>query len=84
MVPDLIKHDLHGIYLEMDPEADAVMLNDLAEPGNLRYKKLIETSQHPSEKLITWQDSINLNMKEHLGLIKGSQVSINKVLEQFA
>jgi glycosyltransferase involved in cell wall biosynthesis len=83
MVPDLIKHDTHGIYLEMEPEADAIMLNDLAKPGNLRYKKLFESSQRPSESLITWQDSVNLNMKEYLGLIKGSQASINKVLEQF-
>ena len=84
MVPDLIKHDVHGVYLEMEPETDAIMLNELAEPESPRYKKLFASSQQPSENLITWQDSINFNMKEYLDLIKGSQASINKVLELFA
>jgi glycosyltransferase involved in cell wall biosynthesis len=84
MVPDLIDHETHGIYLKMDPEVDAVMLNELAEPGNPRYKKLFESSQNPSKNLISWQDSINLNMKIHMSLIKENQTSINKVLELFA
>ena len=84
MVPDLIENDRHGIYLTMDPDADAVTLNDLAEPSNSRYKKLLESSQHPSENLITWKESINLNMKEHLSLIKENQVSIIKAFELFS
>ncbi|EPA92493.1 hypothetical protein PG5_65360 [Pseudomonas sp. G5(2012)] len=68
----------------MDPSVDAAMLNDLSEPGNSRYKDLLESSRQPSENLITWEESINLNMKEHLSLIKENQVSINKVLELFA
>lgn len=84
MVPDLIDHETHGIYLKMDPEADAVMLNELAEPGSPRYKKLFESSQNPSKNIISWQDSINLNMKIHMSLIKENQTSINKVLELFA
>ncbi len=84
MVPDLIENDKHGIYLTMDPSVDAAMLNDLSEPGNSRYKDLLESSRQPSENLITWEESINLNMKEHLSLIKENQVSINKVLELFA
>ncbi|KPG98572.1 hypothetical protein AEQ67_14670 [Pseudomonas sp. RIT-PI-q] len=84
MVPDLIEHEKHGIYLEMDPHLDAIMLNELATPNNARYKTLFESSQHPSPNLITWQDSVSLNMKEHLKLLKGKQASINKVLELFA
>ncbi|WP_237886686.1 glycosyltransferase family 4 protein [Pseudomonas sp. PGPR40] len=84
MVPDLIEHEKHGIYLKMDPNADAMMLNDLATPNSPRYKKLVESCQYPSSNLITWQDSINLNMKQHLDVLKRSQASISKILESFA
>jgi glycosyltransferase involved in cell wall biosynthesis len=84
MVPDLIEDEKHGIYLEMDPNIDADMLNDLAKPHNARYARLLEQCQSPSQNLITWQQSIDLNMKQYLQILKGSQASLNKALESYA
>lgn len=84
MVPDLIETEKHGIYLEMDPNTDAVMLNELAEPNNARYAQLVEHCKTPSQNLITWQQSIDLNMKQYLKILQGSQALLNKALESFA
>jgi len=84
MVPDLIENGRHGIYLTMDPEKDAKTINSLARNDRKVYSNLLRSSQTASPNLITWQDSILQNMKQHVSLLKGKQVSITKALEAFA
>lgn len=84
MVPDLIIDGLHGIYLSMNPDADAERLNALATPGNPEYKKLRLNSSQPNPRIITWEASISLNLKQHLRLINARHVSIRQALEAYA
>ncbi|WP_095143177.1 MULTISPECIES: glycosyltransferase family 4 protein [unclassified Pseudomonas] len=84
MVPDLIENGRHGIYLTMDPATDANTINSLASNEGNAYSRMFHSCQSPSQNLITWQDSILMNMKQHLKLLKGNQVSINKALDAIA
>ncbi|WKL51677.1 glycosyltransferase family 4 protein [Pseudomonas kielensis] len=84
MVPDLIENGRHGIYLTMDPAEDAKTINRLASNENNIYSNMLHSSQTPSQNLITWQDSIIMNMKQHVNLLKGKQDSIIKAMEAFA
>jgi len=84
MVPDLIDNGIHGLYLTMEPSTDAKTLNKLASPDDQFYNELLKTSQCANSNLITWKESITLNMKQHIRLIKGSQESINQALESVA
>lgn len=84
MVPDLVENGRHGIYLTMDPTADAITINALAKHGNETYSEILLASQIPGPNIITWQDSILLNTKQHFNLLKEKQVSINNALDAMA
>lgn len=84
MVPDLVENGQHGMYLTMDPSIDAETINSLASDEKNLYSELFNSSQTPSQNIITWEDSILGNLKQHLNVLKGNQVSITKALDAIA
>ncbi len=84
MVPDLIENDRHGIHLKMCPDDDAALIDELAQLDSPRYAQLIISSKTPSDKLISWRESVQRNMCEYVKAIKDNQASLSKAMEAFA
>ena len=56
----------NGLHLLMDPAADAVTINSLAEPGSTAFRDLQLGSSQRTRNLISWEQSVSANVQEHM------------------
>lgn len=69
MAKDLIRHGHNGMFLTLDPQTDADMINSLCEDNRASLNALKRRSLSKASSALTWRQSVEGNLRAYSNIL---------------